>query len=63
MAAVAAMAAVVVAVMAVVAMGVAPPTSLPPGVRGPPTSTPRLTLFRCGWELGGVGVQQPHLPP
>jgi hypothetical protein len=46
----------------VAALGVAPPTPLLPRVCGPPTSTPRLTLFRCGWvPQGGVSILQPHL--
>jgi hypothetical protein len=37
----------------VAALGVAPPTPLLPRVCDPPTSTPRLTLFRCGWVPQG----------
>jgi hypothetical protein len=41
------------ATMAVAAVGVAPPTPLPPRVCGPPTSTPGPTPFRCGRVRGG----------
>jgi hypothetical protein len=46
----------------VAALGVAPPTPLLPRVCGPPTSTPRLTLFRCGWVPQGGG-QHLAAPP
>jgi hypothetical protein len=51
-------AAAVVATSAVV-VGVAPPTPLPPRVSGPPTSTPGLALFRCGWVPGGRRLANP----
>jgi hypothetical protein len=35
------------------AVAVAPPTPLLPRVYGPPTSTPRSTLFKCGRILRG----------
>jgi hypothetical protein len=42
-----------VAVAATVAVAVVPPTQLPPRFPSPPTSTPGLVLFECGWEPGG----------
>jgi hypothetical protein len=48
MAAVAVVVAAVAATAVVAAMGVSPPTPLPPKVCGPPTSTPGLAPFRCG---------------
>jgi hypothetical protein len=48
--------------MAATTVEVPPPPPLPPRVPSPLTSTPRLTLFKCGQVSGGgVGVQQPHL--
>jgi hypothetical protein len=39
---------------AVAVAAVAPPTHLPPRVRGPPSSTPGSTLFKCGRVPGGT---------
>jgi hypothetical protein len=51
-----------VVVAAAAAIGVAPPTHLPPRVRGPPTSTHGLTLFSYGRSPRGGG-QRPIAPP
>jgi hypothetical protein len=48
-----------VAAAVMVAVGVAPPTPLPPRVRDPPTSTPGPTLFRCGQVPRGSASSNP----
>jgi hypothetical protein len=54
------MAAVVAAAVVEVVVGVAPPSPLLLRVCGPPTSTPRPTLFRCSRVPGG---RLPATPP
>jgi hypothetical protein len=50
-------------VAAVAAVGVAPPTPLPPRVYGLPTSTPGSAPFRCGRASRGGGGWRPVASP